>query len=249
MSDVAFPTPLLVARKLTKRFGGVTAVDGIDFKVAEGELRCLIGPNGAGKSTFFKMLSGQTAPTSGTISFAGRDIARLERHQIAKAGVSIKTQVPSVFNGLTVTENLLIAARRHRQGARPADVLEAVIARVGLGAIRDREVGRLSHGERQLVEFGLVVATAPRLILLDEPAAGLSDVETERIAALIHQLHADTAIIVVDHDMPFIRLIGADVTVLHRGRILLEGSCETVLGDQRVRDVYLGRQALRHDAA
>jgi urea transport system ATP-binding protein len=241
--------PLLFTRGLTKRFGGVAAVNGIDFNLAEGELRCLIGPNGAGKSTFFKMLSGQTAPTHGTISFAGRDITYLEPHQIARTGIGIKTQVPNVFNGLTVAENLLVAARRNRHNLPPSQVRDAVMTRLGLGAVAFREVGRLSHGERQIVELSLVIATAPRLILLDEPVAGLSDAETEQTANLIRELHGEAAIIVVDHDIPFIRMIGADITVLHRGSVLLEGPCGKVLDDERVRNVYLGRQIVKNHAA
>jgi len=135
------PQPLLSTRGLTKRFGGVAAVDGVDFDLTDGELRCLIGPNGAGKSTFFKMLSGQTTPTRGTISFAGRDVMRLEPHQIAQAGIGIKTQVPNVFNGLTVAQNLLVASRRNRHRRPPAEVCDTVMTRLKLNDIAFREVG------------------------------------------------------------------------------------------------------------
>jgi ABC-type uncharacterized transport system ATPase subunit len=234
-------TALLATRNLTKRFGGVTAVDGVDFILGEGELRCLIGPNGAGKSTFFKMLSGQIRPTAGSIVFGGRSIAGMERHRIARAGIGIKTQVPSVFGGLNVRENLKVAARRHRHGGAVAEVVDDIVARLRLTAIVDREVGRLSHGQRQWVELGMVLATAPRLMLLDEPVAGMSEEETEETAALILELRRDAAIVVVDHDISFIRMIGSTVTVFHRGAVLAEGPAKAILEDERVRDVYLGR--------
>jgi len=238
--------PLLATSMLTMRFGGVVAVDQVNFSLAAGELRCLIGPNGAGKSTFFKMLCGMLRPTAGTIRFAGADIAGAERHVIARAGIGIKTQVPSVFEGLTVEQNLMIAARRNRRRERPMAVVEASIDRIKLGAIAHRAVGQLAHGQRQWVELALLVATAPQLLLLDEPVAGMSANETERTVELIGDLRRDTSLIVVDHDIRFIRMIGSTVTVFHRGSILTEGPANDVLSDTRVQDVYLGKRTAEH---
>jgi ABC-type uncharacterized transport system ATPase subunit len=165
--------PLIETRSLSKHFGGVQAVRNIDFTLAEGELRCLIGPNGAGKSTFFKLLTGQIKPSGGSVLFRGVEIGQLQAHQIARLGIGIKTQVPSVFNGLTVRENLWIAAARHKKGNAVAQSVDAKVERLSLGRFIDRPVGQLAHGQRQWVELGLVLCGDPGLILLDEPAAGM----------------------------------------------------------------------------
>lgn len=243
--DFSHPLPLLEAQDLVMRFGGVTAINGVNFQLATGELRCLIGPNGAGKSTFFKMLSGQLRPTEGRIRFMGQDIAGRERHTIAQLGIGIKTQVPSVFEGLSVRENLEVAARRNRTGQKAGQRASEVMQRLRLDELAERRVDTLAHGQRQWVELGLVLAPAPRLILLDEPVAGMSDAETERTAQLIHDMAKDAAVIVVEHDIPFIRRIGSQVTVFHQGQVLTEGPVEEVLTNPDVRDVYLGRQ-VRH---
>jgi branched-chain amino acid transport system ATP-binding protein/urea transport system ATP-binding protein len=246
MSGTEAGRPLLATRGLTMRFGGVVAVNGVDFTLPRGETRCLIGPNGAGKSTFFKMLCGMLRPSAGSVFFDGVDIAGSERHTVARHGIGIKMQVPSVFDGLTVERNLMVAARRNRQGRPPQEVVEETIARIGLGAIAQRTVGQLAHGQRQWVELALLVAAAPRLLLLDEPVAGMSAEETGRTAELLQDLRRDLSLIVVDHDIRFIRMIGAPVTVFHRGRILLEGPAGSVLSDARVQDVYLGKRAAGH---
>lgn len=240
--------PLIETRGLGIDFGGVRAVQDVDFSLAEGELRCLIGPNGAGKSTFFKLLTGQYVPTRGEVRVRGRSIAGLQSHEIARLGVGIKTQVPSVFNGLSVRENVWLAARRVTTRGQVDATVDAVLERLQLGAVRDRPVGELAHGQRQWVELGLVLAAEPQLILLDEPAAGMSDEEVERTAVLIRAINERCALIVVEHDMTFIRMIASTVTVFDRGRVLVQGGCDAVLADERVRDVYLGR-ALRHEPA
>ncbi len=239
-------TPLLQATDLVMRFGGVTAIDHVDFTLAPGELRCLIGPNGAGKSTFFKMVSGQLRPTAGAIAFDGVNLVGRERHDIAQLGIGIKTQVPNVFEGLTVRDNLRVAARRNRLGEPTHVRVDEVLQRLRLEALAERRVELLAHGQRQWVELGLVVAAAPRLVLLDEPVAGMSDEETERTAELILDIARDAAVVVVEHDIPFIRRIGSNVTVFHQGRILTEGPVEAVLNNRDVQDVYLGRQVKTH---
>jgi branched-chain amino acid transport system ATP-binding protein len=235
--------PLLQTTGLTMRFGGVTAVDAVDFALAEMELRCLIGPNGAGKSTFFKMLTGQLQPTTGTIRFRGRDITGAKTHEIARLGVGIKTQVPNVFNGLSVHENVFVAASRAHTLRRAQAIVDEVLTRTGLTDIAYRTVGQLAHGQRQWVEISAVLAQEPDLILLDEPAAGMTYEEVVRTSELIREINCAQALIVVEHDMQFIRMIAKTVTVFNQGRILVEDSVDAVLANQAVRDVYLGKQA------
>ena len=235
-------TALLEARDVVMRFGGVAAVDGVQFAVAQGELRGLIGPNGAGKSTLFKCLTGQLRPTAGRILLRGQDITGLPSFAIARLGVGIKTQVPSLFDGLSVREGIMIALRR-QHGERAARGLAGVaLERLGIADLADRMVGLLAHGQRQLVELAMVVAPEPDLILLDEPTAGMSLEETRRAAEVIRDLNRHHTIVVVEHDMQFIRSIARTVTVLHQGRVLVEDEVSRVLSDPRVRDVYLGRQ-------
>lgn len=236
-------TPLLEAEAAGMRFGGVTAVDNVNFSLGECELRCLIGPNGAGKSTFFKMLTGQLTPTSGRIRFRGRDITGAQPHEIARLGVGIKTQVPNVFNALPVAENVFIAACRTNSSRRARMIVDEVLTRLKLTDIASRIVAQLAHGQRQWVEIGTVLAQEPDLILLDEPAAGMTYEEVTRTATLIREINRAQALIVVEHDMQFIRMIGRKVTVFNRGRILVEDEVDRVLTNQMVRDVYLGKAA------
>ncbi|HKU97177.1 MAG TPA: ATP-binding cassette domain-containing protein, partial [Vineibacter sp.] len=209
----------------------------------EAELRCLIGPNGAGKSTFFKCLTGQLRPSSGDVSLRGHSIAGSDSHVIARRGVGIKTQVPSVFDGLSVRDNVWLAAARTNPGRLAEQKTDAAIQQVGIGAIAHRIVGQLAHGQRQLVELAMVVAPEPDLILLDEPAAGMTDDEVDRLVDLIKTLNQRHALVVVEHDMQFIRRVAKTVTVFHQGAILVEGDVADILVDARVRDVYLGKQA------
>ncbi len=235
--------PLLETRHLGMRFGGVQAVRDVDFTLAEGELRCLIGPNGAGKSTFFKMLTGQLQPTQGQVLFRGRDISRAETHEIARLGIGIKTQVPSVFDGLSVRENLWLAASRLHQKRQADAAVEEMLERIGLAAEAHRLVGQLAHGQRQWVELGVVLSTDPQLILLDEPAAGMTHEEVLKTAELVREINRDKALIVVEHDMQFIRMIASRVTVFNQGAVLVEDSMENILRNPLVRDIYLGKQA------
>jgi branched-chain amino acid transport system ATP-binding protein len=233
---------LIETRGLTKQFGGVQAVRDVDFSLAEGELRCLIGPNGAGKSTFFKLLTGQIKPTSGSILLRGTDITALEAHEVARLGIGIKTQVPSVFNGLSARDNLWIAAARLNKGKAVSRVVEEQIERLALGRFANQPVGQLAHGHRQWVELGLVLCGDPDLILLDEPAAGMTEEERVRTATLIREINRSHPLIVVEHDMSFVRTIAQRITVFDRGSILMEGDVDQVFGSQAVRDVYLGKQ-------
>jgi branched-chain amino acid transport system ATP-binding protein len=235
------PAVMLQTKQLEKRFGGVRAVAGVDFTLHEGELRCLIGPNGAGKSTFFRLLTGQMKPTAGSLMICGQDATRARANEIAALGVGIKNQIPDVMNGLSVSENLWLAANQRFRGAQARYAVEKVAERLFLTGILNRLVGELAHGQRQWVEIAMVIVGEPKIVLLDEPAAGMSDEETARTAELIREINKDTTIIVVEHDMPFIRQIAQTVTVFHQGRILLEGLFDAVVADPTVREVYLGR--------
>ncbi len=230
-------------RALSMHFGGVRAVDEVDFTLFDRELRCLIGPNGAGKSTFFKCLTGQLKPSSGEVIIRGAAMAGAEPHQIAGLGVGIKTQVPNVFDGLTVEENVWLSARRWHDGPRARALTAETLERLRLGDIRRALVGRLAHGQRQWVELGMVVAAEPWLVLLDEPAAGMTHEETARTAELIGEINRTAALIVVEHDMQFIRMISRKVTLFHEGRILMEDTMDAISADPRAREVYLGRRA------
>ena len=229
-------------RNLSMHFGGVKAVDRVDFALRDGELRCLIGPNGAGKSTFFKCLTGQLTPTAGDVVIRDLNATGRLPHEIAGLGVGIKTQVPNLFDGLSVAENVHLSARRWHGPARARSLTAETLERLHLGDIRATPVGRLGHGQRQWVELGMVVAAEPWLVLLDEPAAGMTHEEVERTAALIREINREASMIVVEHDMQFIRMISSKVTVFHEGRILVEGSMDEVSADPRVREVYLGHR-------
>jgi branched-chain amino acid transport system ATP-binding protein len=238
---------IIATRGLVMRFGGVEVLRGIDFSIAPGELRCLVGPNGAGKSTFFKCLTGQLKPSAGEIHFKQQPIAGLPSVDIARRGIGIKTQVPSLYDGLTAREHIWLAVRRRieasgRMRREMPKAVEEVLETMGIAHLADRLVGQLAHGQRQMVELSMVTAVQPDLILLDEPAAGMTHDEVERLAALILQLRGTCSLIVVEHDMQFIRIIARTVTVLHQGQVLMEDDVETVLRDRRVRDVYLGKR-------
>lgn len=232
-------------RDLSMRFGGVVAVNHVNFTLRERELRCLIGPNGAGKSTFFKCLTGQLDPgrDGGRVLVRGQDVTGWRPFQIVRLGVGIKTQVPSVMNGLTVMENLWLSARRIHGRAGAAGAVDEVIAELALAPIVRRQVGELGHGQRQMVELGLVLAQRPWLVLLDEPAAGLTGAELDRLVGAIHRINQTAALIVVDHDMHFVRMLDSLVTVFHQGSVLIEGPADLVLADAKVREVYIGSRA------
>ena len=224
------------------RFGGVVAVDHVDFVVKERELRCLIGPNGAGKSTFFRCVTGLLRPTEGQVFMRGEETTGLPPHAIAALGVGVKTQVPSVMDGLTARENVWLAARSHLPAAQADRRTQEVVERLALGRIASSRLDRLAHGERQQVELGIVAAADPWLVLLDEPAAGMSAGEVERMTEVIHEMNRTAAVVIVEHDMQFIRSIASRVTVFHQGAVLMEDHVDRVMAHATVRDVYLGRK-------
>lgn len=228
---------------LTMRFGGVTASDNVNFKLKARELRCLIGPNGAGKSTFFKCVTGLLTPTEGHVYMRGQEVTGWQPHQIASLGVGIKTQTPNVMDALSVHENIWLAARRFFDVVEARDRADAIIERLALGAIVRTQLGQLAHGERQRVELGIVAVADPWLVLLDEPAAGMSAQDVDRMTEIIHELTRFAAVVIVEHDMQFIRSIAQTVTVFHQGAVLMEDHVERVMSDPQVRAVYLGKKA------
>lgn len=224
------------------QFGGVRALDQVDFELGRRELRCLIGPNGAGKSTFFKCLAGLLVPTAGDIRIRGDVTTGWLPHKIARLGIGIKTQVPSVMNGLTVRENIWLAAKRENTVADANRMASSIAARVLVDDVLNEQVETLAHGKRQLVELAIVLAGRPWLVLLDEPAAGLTAVEVDRMIEVIRDINSEAALIIVEHDMHFVRRIASQVTVFHQGRVLIDADVEQVMSNPAVRDVYLGKQ-------
>ncbi|WP_312540250.1 ATP-binding cassette domain-containing protein [Achromobacter mucicolens] len=238
-------TLLLETQGLGVSFGGVHAVREVNFRLERGEVRCLIGPNGAGKSTFFKMLSGQLQPSRGEIRFKGRPLRGLATHEVARLGIGIKTQVPSVFEGLDVRENLRLAAARRAQGV-PDEIAAEVLGEIGLDAVAGTPVNALAHGQRQWVELGMILASRPELVLLDEPAAGMTHQEVRKTADLIGAINRHSTVVVVEHDMAFIRLIAGRITVFNQGEVLAEGSFDDIMAHAEVRAAYLGKQGETH---
>lgn len=239
---------LLVVRDLRVVFDGFVAIDGIDFTVRPGELRFLIGPNGAGKTTLVDVITGLTRPVAGSVSFEGREMVGRREHQIVRLGIGRTFQTATVFEELTVLENIDLAAsfrlslpalfrRRRGVAARVAEVLDTT----QLVDFADRPAGVLSHGQRQWLEIGMLIAQNPRLLLLDEPVAGMTRDERERTGVLLQQIAKDHTVVVIEHDMEFLRRFASVVTVLHEGRILTEGTVGEVQADPRVQEVYLGR--------
>tara|TARA_Y100001970_G_scaffold165119_1_gene201747 strand:+ start:17497 stop:18222 length:726 start_codon:yes stop_codon:yes gene_type:complete len=233
---------LLETKGLTKRFGGVSAVENVNFKIFSKELRCLIGPNGAGKSTFFRCLTHQEKSSSGQIFFKERDITKLHTHQISDLGIGIKTQIPSVFDAISVRENIWLAASRFCGGRSADELTDSIMEKVGVTHLRSSLVGQLSHGDRQWVEIGMVLSGNPELILLDEPTAGMTKQETEKTAYLVQEIKKSASLIIVEHDMHFVRSIADIVTVFHQGTILAEGKVDVIMNNSLVRDVYLGKK-------
>jgi branched-chain amino acid transport system permease protein len=232
----------LQAQGLVKMFGGLKAVDSISLAFPAGGLHCLIGPNGAGKSTFFNLLVGRYRPTEGTIMLEGRPITKLLPHQRAQRGIGIKLQVPSIYRELSVRENVWLAAFAKMSNTRQAEAaVDRVLSRIGLVERADDPAGDLSHGEQQWLEIGMVVASSPEVILLDEPTAGMTHEETIRTVELVRGLAETATVVVVEHDMEFVQRLDAPVTVLHEGRILAQGQLAEIRLDARVLDVYLGR--------
>lgn len=230
-------------------FGGFKAVDNFSMTVAEGELRVLMGANGAGKTTLIDLISGKTKSTEGKVFLHDKDITNWHEHKIAREGVGRKFQIPTVFRELTVRENFEVAGFRNRgvlmnAGPRHRKVSAKRVEEViDLGNLREKEsdrAGNLSHGETQWLELGMVLVQDPKVILLDEPSAGMTVQETLKTSQIINDLKGQRTLVVVEHDMAFVRQLGAPVTVLHYGRVFAEGSLTAIEGNEDVRNIYLG---------
>jgi branched-chain amino acid transport system ATP-binding protein len=232
---------MLETKGLVKRFGGDTVIDGLDLSVEAGEIRCVIGPNGAGKSTFLGLVIGAVAPTAGSIFFNGIDVSRMPAYRRIRNGLGIKFQVPGVFADLSVRDNLSVALQRSTSAGTLAGETDRLLAYLALHHHESTRAGDLSHGQQQWLEIGMALATQPRLLLLDEPTAGMSVEETARTGELVQRLNADgTTIIAIEHDMAFVRQVATKVTLLHYGRIFREGTIAEIENDDDVAQLYLG---------
>ncbi|BAF89884.1 ATPase [Azorhizobium caulinodans ORS 571] len=233
---------LLETRSLNKHFGGLHVTNSVDLSLEAGEIHCLIGPNGAGKSTLFRLILGEHRPSSGTIAFAGEDITGLHSFERIRRGISVKFQVPGVFKGLSARQNLEIALQRRLAGAALAREISRLLDFLGLGAAADTPAGSLSHGQKQWLEIGMAIALEPRLLLLDEPTAGMSPEETHLTGELVRRLNGEgMTVLAVEHDMAFVRQVAHKVTVLHLGRVFAQGSIDDIVADERVAAIYLGQ--------
>lgn len=235
-------TAILEARGLHKHFGGLAAVTDVNLAIEPREIHCLIGPNGAGKSTVFKLLLGTYKPSAGQVFFQGEDVTSHEPFDRVLRGMSIKMQVPAVFRNLPVAQNLAIALQRRLPAAHFGERMTELLTLLELTGEADKPAGELSHGQQQWLEIGMALALQPSMLLLDEPTAGMSAEETYRTGELIQRLNADgMTILVVEHDMTFIRQIAQRVSVLHLGRIFAQDTIDNIIADPRVAEIYLGK--------
>jgi urea transport system ATP-binding protein len=242
---------ILYLEGVTVSFDGFKALNDLSFSIDAGELRCVIGPNGAGKTTMMDVITGKTRPDAGTV-FLGQtiDLTQQTEYEIARLGVGRKFQKPSVFENHTVFENLELAIKGskgvwdtllQKRDSAQEDRIREMLTRIHLAARMNEPAGRLSHGQKQWLEIGMLLMQDPQILLLDEPAAGMSDDETARTAELFLSLEGKHSLVVVEHDMEFVASLARKVTVLHEGHVLAEGSMDKVQNDERVIEVYLGR--------
>ncbi len=248
---------LLAAEGVNKSFSGFKAISDLNFYLDSGELRTVIGPNGAGKTSFLDLITGRTKPDSGTIEFEGtHSIPRLNEYQIYRLGIGRKFQTPTVYTDHTVWENLLLslegsrnvwASLFHKPSSSERDRMDEILQTINLVAQRDWKAGSLAHGQKQWLEIGMLLSQNAKLLLVDEPAAGMTDEETHKTGELLLSLAEKHTIVVIEHDMVFVRQIatGRKVTVLHQGSVLCEGPVDEVQNDERVIEVYLGRSKAR----
>jgi branched-chain amino acid transport system ATP-binding protein len=233
--------PILETRDLNKRFGGLHVTVNINFALDEGELHCLIGPNGAGKSTFFRLLLGEHLPSSGSIVYAGEEITALKPFQRIRRGMSVKFQVPGIFKALSARQNLEIALQHHLESGSLAAEVDRLLGFLNLTDVAAQHAGNLSHGQKQWLEIGMAISLKPKLLLLDEPTAGMSPSETHATGEIVKTLNADgVTVLAVEHDMSFVRQVARRVTVLHLGKIFAQGTIDEIVADERVAEIYLG---------
>jgi urea transport system ATP-binding protein len=248
---VALTSALLYLNGVSVSFDGFKALNNLSFTIEPGEMRAIIGPNGAGKTTMMDVVTGKTRPDTGDVLFDGQyNLTRLDETEIAELGIGRKFQKPTVFNSQTVFDNLELALKSDRRARTslvwqetPAEYrrIDELLEIIRLTAVRDRMAGSLSHGQKQWLEIGMLLAQEPKLLLVDEPVAGMTDVETGQTAELLKQINRDRTVVVVEHDMTFVRDLGVKVTCLHEGSVLAEGTIDQVSQNDRVVEVYLGR--------
>ncbi len=233
--------PILETRSLDKHFGGLHVTNDVSLTIETGEIHCLIGPNGAGKSTLFRLILGTYAPSAGRVLFAGEDITGLQPFERIRRGISVKFQVPGIFASLSTRQNLAIALQRHHQPVALDREIDRLLEFLDLRAASAQPAGDLSHGQKQWLEIGMAVALEPKLLLLDEPTAGMSPQETHATGMLIKSLNEEgMTILAVEHDMAFVRQVAACVTVLHLGRVFAQGPIDAIVADERVAEIYFG---------
>ncbi len=243
---------MLEINNLTVSFDGFKALNNLNFSLDPGELRVVIGPNGAGKTTFLDVITGKVQPTQGTVTFKGKNLSKISEHQISRLGIGRKFQTPRVYQNLTVRDNLALSFNADkglwntifgRLNQAQTQSLGGLLETIGLAAKADRSASLLSHGEKQRLEIGMLVAQSPDLLLVDEPVAGLTDEETQKVGELLLALSENHTIVVIEHDMEFVRQIAKqNVTVLHEGTVLCEGPMHEVQNNPRVIEVYLGTE-------
>ena len=243
--------PILRTENLTKRFGGLTATDNLSLSLPSGRLQAIIGPNGAGKTTFFNLVCGLLRADSGRVLFLGQDITGLKPHEISRLGVKRTLQIKSVFNQLSVAENLWVTRQARRRFLHPfrgaekdrdtQERVERILEQIGMTALARRAAGTLSYGDVAMLEIGMALISEPRLLLLDEPTCGMSPAETERAVEKIRELARKIDIVIIEHDMEVVFGIADDITVMAQGAILAQGSPKEIANDERVREAYLGR--------
>jgi urea transport system ATP-binding protein len=242
---------LLYINGVTVSFDGFRALNNLSFAIEPGEMRAIIGPNGAGKTTMMDVVTGKTRPDTGDVVFDGsHNLTKLDETQIAELGIGRKFQKPTVFDSHTVFDNLELALKSDRRVRATLwwketlpehRRIDEILATIRLTAVRDRLAGSLSHGQKQWLEIGMLLAQDPKLLLVDEPVAGMTDVETHQTAELLKEINREHTVVVVEHDMTFVRELGVKVTCLHEGSVLAEGSIDEVSTNERVVEVYLGR--------
>jgi urea transport system ATP-binding protein len=243
---------LLYLNGISVSFDGFKALNSLSFAVEPGEMRAIIGPNGAGKTTMMDVVTGKTRPDTGDVYFqqGGYDLSKLDETEIAELGIGRKFQKPTVFEMHTVEDNLLLALKNKRgvratllwqNSAEQEAGIEALLDRVRLKHLRSRVAGSLSHGQKQWLEIAMLLAQDPKLLLVDEPVAGMTDAETMQTAVLLKEINRTHTVVVVEHDMAFVRELGVKVTCLHEGSVLAEGTIDQVSTNDRVVEVYLGR--------
>lgn len=233
---------LLELRELNKHFGGLHVTNGVNLTLDPGEIHCLIGPNGAGKSTLFRLILGEHHPGSGEILFAGENITALKSFARIHRGLSVKFQVPGVFKGLSVRQNLEIALQSRHRGTELEAEISKLLHFLGLESEQAQTAGNLSHGQKQWLEIGMAISLKPRLLLLDEPTAGMSPEETYMTGEMVQRLNAGgMTVLAIEHDMAFVRQVAQRVTVLHLGQVFAQGSIDEIVADERVAAIYLGQ--------